>query len=175
MPHGSPIPISRKPQKFSSDDRRVIARFFQIGGEQRAKNVLGRVAALSDAQVHELLDQVTTDFGPRHRKIENTFDRHFGYIKHHVDAPDTLSLERKLLIGSYFTMEYAIESAALFNPSIVPHPDQSGLADGELRFIMSLRATGEGHVSSIVFRTGVVNREGEISFAPLSPYAAKMR
>ncbi|MEM9916136.1 MAG: glycoside hydrolase family 130 protein [Planctomycetota bacterium] len=175
MPNGSPIHVTRKPQKFSSDDKRVIARHFAVGGEQRAKNVLDRVASLSDREVHELLNQVIADFGDRHRKIENTFDRHFGYIKHHCDDPDALSLERKLLIGSYFTMEYASESAALFNPSIVPHPDQTGLADGELRFIMSLRATGEGHVSSIVFRTGVVDAAGEITFTPLSPYAAKMR
>ena len=148
MPNGSPIQVTRKPQKFSSDDKRVIARHFQVGGEQRAKNVLDRVASLSDREVHELLDQVIADFGDRHRKIENTFDRHFGYIKHHCDDPDGLSLERKLLIGSYFTMEYAIESAALFNPSIVPHPDQSDLAQGELRFIMSLRAIGEGHVAT---------------------------
>jgi len=175
MPQGSPIHITRKPQKFSSDDKRVIARYFQVGGESRANNVLSRVAGLSDAGVRELLDQVITDFGPRHRKIENTFDRHFGYVKHYISNPDALSLERKLLIGSYFTMEYAIESAALFNPSIVPHPDQADLKPGELRFIMSLRATGEGHVSSIVFRTGVIDDQGEITFAPLSPYAAKMR
>ncbi|MEM9418166.1 MAG: glycoside hydrolase family 130 protein [Planctomycetota bacterium] len=175
MPNGSPIQVTRKPLKFSSDDKRVIARHFQVGGEQRAKNVLNRVAGLSDAEVQQLLDQVIADFGSRHRKIENTFDRHFGYIKHYVDDPDALSLERKLLIGSYFTMEYAIESAALFNPSIVPHPDQSDLQPGELRFIMSLRATGEGHVSSIVFRTGVVDSTGEITFTPMSKYAAKMR
>ncbi|MEL7088398.1 MAG: glycoside hydrolase family 130 protein, partial [Planctomycetota bacterium] len=175
MPHGSPITITRKPEKFSSDDKRVIARFFQVGGEQRIHNVLRRVASLTDAQVKELLDQVLADFSPRHRKVETTFERHFGYIKHHAENPDALTLERRLLLGSYFTMEYSIESAALFNPSIVPHPDQAGLGRGELRFIMSLRATGEGHVSSIVFRTGVVDDQGAITFAPLSRYAAKMQ
>lgn len=175
MPNGSPITITRKPEKFSSDDKRVIARFFQVGGEQRIHNVLKRVASLTDTEVRELLDQVLADFSPRHRKIETTFERHFGNIKHHAENPDALTLERRLLLGSYFTMEYSIESAALFNPSIVPHPDQSGLKSGELRFIMSLRATGEGHVSSIVFRTGVVDGQGSISFAPMSRYAAKMQ
>ena len=112
MPHGSPITITRKPQKFSSDDKRVIARYFQVGGEHRAKNVLNRVAELTDAQVTELLAQVIDDFGHRHRTVEATFDRHFGNVRHYLDDPDALSLERKLLIGSYFTMEYAIESAA---------------------------------------------------------------
>lgn len=175
MPTGSPITVHRKPQKFSSDDRRVIARFFQVGGEMRIKNILKRVAGLSDTQVRDLLDQVLADFAPRHRKIEATFERHFDEIKHHAKDADALSRERRLLLGSYFTMEYAIESAALFNPSIVPHPDQSGLAAGELRFIMSLRATGEGHVSSIVFRTGTVDTAGEINFAPITNYAAKMQ
>lgn len=175
MPIGSPIAITRRPEKFSSDDRRVIARFFQVGGELRIKNILERVAGLSDTQVRDLLDQVLADFASRHRQIEATFERHFGYIQHHAKDADQLSRERKLLLGSYFTMEYAIESAALFNPSIVPHPDQTNLEPGELRFIMSLRATGEGHVSSIVFRTGTVDDTGGITFAPMTNYAAKMR
>lgn len=137
--------------------------------------MLRRVAALSDAEVDRLLHKVLDDFSPRHRKIQSTFERHFEYIRHHAPDPDALSAERRLLLGSYFTMEYSIESAALFNPSIVPHPDQSGLGPGELRFIMSLRATGEGHVSSIVFRTGVVDSEGAIAFTPLTRYAAKMQ
>ena len=175
MPNGSPITITRRPEKFSSDDKRVIARFFQVGGEQRILNVLRRVAALDEAQVQELVDQVLADFAPRHRDIKTAFRRHFDQIKHHVAKPDSLSESRKLLLGSYFTMEYSIESAALFNPSIVPHPDQSGVAEDELRFIMSLRATGEGHVSSIVFRTGTLGPDGQIEFAPLSKFAAKMR
>ena len=174
MPQGSPINVHRRPEKFSSDDKRVIARFFQVGGEQRIHNVLQRVGGLTDAEVQRLLDQVLADFAPRHRNIELAFRRHFDKIKHHVADVASMSEARRLLLGSYFTMEYSIESAALFNPSIVPHPDQSGLEPGQLRFIMSLRATGEGHVSSIVFRTGVVEADGGIHFAPLSKYAAKM-
>ena len=175
MPPGSPIKITRRPERFSSDDKRVISRFFQVGGEQRIHNILQRVSALSEPEVSRLVQQVLEDFAPRHRKIEATFERHFDQIKHHVASPDSLSRERKVLIGSYFTMEYSVESAALFNPSIVPHPDQTGLEPGQLRFIMSLRATGEGHVSSIVFRSGVVDEKANITFDPMSRYAAKMR
>src|SRR5699024_6583519 len=78
---------------------------------------------------------------------------------------------QQLLIGAYFTMEYAVESAALFNPSIVPHPDQSQLPEGSLRFIMSLRAVGEGHISSLVFRSGTIDEKGRLEFDPASPYA----
>jgi predicted GH43/DUF377 family glycosyl hydrolase len=175
MPPRSSLTVTRRPERFSSDDKRVIARFFQVGGSSRAHNIIDRVAGLGDDEVASLLSQVLEDFSPRHRRIEETFRRHFGYIQHHLDDPAALSESRQLLLGSYFTMEYSIESAALFNPSIVPHPDQSGLADGELRFIMSLRATGEGHVSSIVFRSGVVDAEGVITFAPMTRFAAKMR
>ena len=175
MPQGSPIAVHRRPEKFSSDDKRVIARFFQVGGEQRIHNVLQRVGGLTEAEVQELLDQVRSDFAPRHRNIERSFRQHFDKVKHHVTDLGSMSEARQLLLGSYFTMEYSIESAALFNPSIVPHPDQSGVEEGQLRFIMSLRATGEGHVSSIVFRTGTVDADGAIHFAPLSKYAAKMQ
>ena len=81
-----------------------------------------------------------------------------------------LSDVQRALIGAYFTKEYAIESAALFNPSIVPHPDQSHLDKGSLRFVMSLRATGEGHVSSIVFRSGVLDRHEMFLFDPISDF-----
>ncbi len=175
MPQGSPIAVHRTSQMFSADDKRVIARFFQVGGEQRILNILRRVAELNEAKVEELVRQVCADFSPRHRKIEFTFKRNYEQVAHYIRDPESLTADRKLLIGSYFTMEYAIESAALFNPSIVPHPDQSGAGPGELRFIMSLRATGEGHVSSIVFRTGTIDRDGGIRFDPAGKYAAKMQ
>lgn len=167
--------VTRHPDRFISDDRRVITRFFQVGDETRVLAVLNRVAALDDGQVADLLERVLKDFGDRHRRIEDILENHFDFIRPLLEQPEDLSRERRLLIGSYFTMEYSIESAALFNPSIVPHPDQSGTKAGELRFIMSLRATGEGHVSSIVFRTGTVDQAGEIIFDPPSKYAARLR
>ncbi len=177
MPDRAPIDVTRHPHRFEANDQRVIARFFQVGGEQRIRNVLERVAGLTDPQVETLYAQVRADFEPRHRRIAAAFERHFGYIQQRVPdlIPGDLSPTRRLLIGSYFTMEYAIESAALFNPSIVPHPDQSDAPPGGCNFIMSLRATGEGHVSSIVFRTGSVSASGDIAFDPPTRFVAKMR
>ncbi len=169
------LTVTRHPDRFISDDRRVITRFFQVGDESRVMAVLKRVGGLSDTEVKDLLDRLLKDFGDRHRRVEDILENHFDYVRPCLERPEELSRERRLLIGSYFTMEYSIESAALFNPSIVPHPNQDGLADGELRFIMSLRATGEGHVSSIVFRTGKVDATGDISFDPPSRYAARLR
>lgn len=169
------IQVTRHPDRFISDDRRVITRFFQVGDESRVMAVLRRVAELDEAQVVSLLERVIHDFGDRHRRVEDIFEHHFDFVRPCLERPEELSRERRLLIGSYFTMEYSIESAALFNPSIVPHPDQSGMDDDEVKFIMSLRATGEGHVSSIVFRTGKVDRKGEIAFDPPSKYAARLR
>ena len=169
------IKVTRHPDRFISDDRRVITRFFQVGDENRVLAVITRVAMLKDNEVADLLARVMHDFEDRHRNVEAIFENHFDYVRPLCDNPEQMSHERQLLIGAYFTMEYSIESAALFNPSIVPSPDQSGVRAGELRFIMSLRATGEGHVSSIVFRTGKVDRKGEIVFDTPSKYAARLR
>lgn len=169
------LKVTRHPNRFISDDRRVITRFFQVGDETRVMAVLKRVAELDDAEVAALLDRVMQDFGDRHRRIEAVLENHFDFVRPCLEKPEELTRERRLLIGSYFTMEYSIESAALFNPSIVPHPNQDGVGKDELRFIMSLRATGEGHVSSIVFRTGKVDTQGEITFDTPSKYAARLR
>ncbi len=169
------VKVTRSPERFLSDDRRVIARFFQVGGEQRARAIIQRVMRLSQDEADELLNKVLHDFGSRHRRIENVLNRHFALVRHYLDDPESLSLNRQLLIGAYFTMEYSIESAALFNPSMVLHPDQSNLAEGEARFIMSLRATGEGHLSSIVFRTGRISATGDLHFDPPARFAARMR
>ena len=107
-----------------------------------------------------------TDFSGRHEDIGHVFERHLNEVKDYLPRDTMLSDVQRALIGAYFTKEYSIESAALFNPSIVPHPDQSHLKQGSLRFVMSLRATGEGHVSSIVFRSGVLDRHNTLSFRP---------
>ncbi len=175
MPTDAQITVIRRPERFVSDDKRVIAKFFPVGGEDRILRVISRVMSLSEAEVARELAGVSDSFGPRHRNLHSIFERHFYDIQNHLDRPEELPKDRKLLIGAYFTMEYSIESAALFNPSIVLHPDQSGVADGCAKFIMSLRATGEGHVSSIVFRTGVLHPNGHVVFDPPPKYAAKMR
>src|SRR4030095_3584337 len=95
---------------------------------------------------------------------------HFDKVRAHVPDSETISEARKLFIGALFSGEYALESAALFNPSIVPHPDQTGLDQGDLRFILSLRSTGEGHVSSIQFRTGVIHRDHSIEIDEVTAF-----
>jgi len=169
-----PLDVTRRPERFLSDDSRVIARPFHVGGEHRIKAVIARVMSLDDAEVAALYGEVLRDFSHRHRRVESAFERHFALVRHEVNDADGLSRERRLLIGAYFTMEYSIESAALFNPSIVPHPNQEGAPPGGVRFIMSLRATGEGHVSSIVFRTGVIRADGMIDFEPASRFCASL-
>ncbi len=158
-----------------SDDRRVITRFFSPGSEARTRLILDRVLALGDEDTSRVLSSALQNFAGRHRDIGAVFLEHFDRISHFVKGGDGLSPERRMLIGAYFTMEYSIESAALFNPSMVPHPDQTGLATGSTRFIMSLRATGEGHVSSIVFRTGVIDTTGGISFDPAGRFVERAK
>lgn len=119
--------------------------------------------ALPESEVRSLWKQVQAEFGERHTKIREFLQRRFEQARTCLRNGETLSTERELLLGAYFSHEYSLESAALFNPSIVPHPDQSGLPPGTLRFILSLRATGEGHISSITFRTGLLDAAGNIT------------
>ncbi len=163
-----PLTVKRLPVSFESDKRRVITRFFDAGGPKRIQNIVERVAHLTDAEVSKLLEAVFQRFRTRHGNIASIFDQHFRNAMAAIGASASLDTNRRLLIGSYFTMEYSIESAALFNPSIVPHIDQRDLPDGAVRFIMSLRATGEGHVSSIVFRSGVIYSDHEVQMDPVS-------
>ena len=152
------------------DSRRVLVRPFGIAGKERRCVMLERVLALSEVDVHTLLAGLRADFEDRQPRLDEFLLRRY----HEVCAPlldrPTISEERKLLLGGYFTHEYSLEAAALFNPSIVPHPDQSNVPDGSLRFILSLRATAEGHISSIVFQTGMLDADGEVSMDDVSPY-----
>jgi predicted GH43/DUF377 family glycosyl hydrolase len=164
------LPVQRLPVRFVGDDRWVITRPFLPGGEDRTGHLIERVSRLSDDQVEQIVARVIEDFRHRHSNIETVFNDHFEAAlaslrdagMEDVVEKGRLSNSRRLLIGSYFTMEYSVASAALFNPSIVPHPNQSNVPNGSLRFIMSLRATGEGHLSSIVFRTGLIHSDHAI-------------
>lgn len=129
--------------------------------------------ALSDEQVAELLKQVLGEFANRHERVKKFFRARFEQVKIYLEPGAQPSLDRQMLIGAYFTSEYSPESAALFNPSIVPHPDQSGLPKGALRFILSLRATGEGHISSITFRTGMISAQHRITLTPPVPFVTE--
>ena len=153
--------VVRAPLRLRPDPRRVITMLFVPGEDappfgSRAAAVINRVMAMDEDTVKVLLAATMRRFESRHRDLAETFADHYASINHRLDASARPSAERRLLIGAYFTHEYAIEGAALFNPSIVPHPDQSGLQAGQLRFVMSVRAVGEGHLSSIGFRTGVI-------------------
>jgi predicted GH43/DUF377 family glycosyl hydrolase len=117
---------------------------------------------MSDDDVSSTLQATRQLFTDRHHDLRATFSQHFALVAHRLPATAVASKEQQELIGAYFTQEYSVEAAALFNPSIVSHPDQTELAQGEMRVIMSVRAVGEGHVSSIGFRTGVLNSFGGI-------------
>lgn len=143
--------------------RRVVFRPFAPHSDDRTLRIIARVGTLSEAEVDGLLQDVLKEFHGRHQKPREFFLQRFEAVRRHLLTDTPLSENRRLLIGAYFTQEYALESAALFNPSIVWHPDQSGLEAGARRFALSLRATGEGHISSIAFRSGVVSGDNQIT------------
>jgi predicted GH43/DUF377 family glycosyl hydrolase len=144
------------------DCKRVLLRPFHFMSGQRASEICAHILALSEAEADRLLGQLWSDFGGRHKNIREYFRRRFGEVRPYLLSDQAISEERSLLIGGYFTHEYSFEAAALFNPSMVLHPDQSNLAEGAQRFVLSLRATGEGHISSIAFRSGVVDINGNV-------------
>ncbi|MCC6901067.1 MAG: glycoside hydrolase family 130 protein [Polyangiaceae bacterium] len=166
----SPIRICRHEVTLLPQSARVIIRPFVPSDVHRVTTIIGRALALTEEEVVTELAKVRHEFDSRHIDIETLMLAHFAKVRHHVFTQRRLSPERELLIGALFSGEYALESAAIFNPSIVPHPDQSGVAPGGLRFIMSLRATGEGHISSIEFRSGVVGADARIVLDPVSRY-----
>jgi predicted GH43/DUF377 family glycosyl hydrolase len=173
-----PLHLTRTPQRLLFDPKRVIARpFLPSDGadpddpSSRVKAILDRVLAIPNEDVPAMLEGVLREFSPRHRDFERVLDDNFRLVSNHIKSDRLLSREHRLLIGAYFTHEYSIEGAALFNPSIVPAPDQSGLPPGALRFIMSVRAVGEGHISSIGFRSGVIEPDGGIIFDLMNPFA----
>ncbi|HUS39760.1 MAG TPA: glycoside hydrolase family 130 protein [Pirellulales bacterium] len=172
----SSIPVERLPVRLEADDDWVITLPFFHGGEARVRSVFKRVAQLSDDQVELLFGQVQKNFKHRHDgELEDVLDEHFGIAAKLIDADPTITTSRRRLLGSYFTMEYSIASAALFNPSIVPHPSQHRVPKGGLRFLMSLRATGEGHLSSIVFRTGVIQPDHSVQIDTPKPMLQRLR
>jgi len=169
--------VTRSPQRLAADRSRVITRLFVPGQEgfehqdSRAGAVLTRILALDEDEVRASLDDVVLRFDGRHRDLAGTFRRHAREVADRLDPAADLSDARMLLLGAVFTNEYAIEGAALCNPSVVAHPDQTGIAVDSLRFVMSVRGIGEGHRSSIGFRTGVVDVTGEVTIDDPAPLA----
>ncbi|MHB1526072.1 MAG: glycoside hydrolase family 130 protein [Candidatus Dormibacteria bacterium] len=154
--------ITRANLRLVVDPTRVLAQLFVPGQElvldreSRTSGVLGRILALPEEAVTTTLEAVSARFTERHRDLRAILQAHYERVAHRVAGGTSLSDERRLLIGACFTKEYSVEAAALFNPSAVAHPDQSDLDLGAVRFVLSLRAVSEGHISSLEFRTGVV-------------------
>ena len=170
IPTPSTLRAKRIGPMIKPDPSRVLMRPFRTNTDDIARRIVARVMALSENEAVKLLGEILGDFASRHENLANVFRKRFDEVKFYLEPGATLSPERQTLIGAYFTHEYSIESAALFNPSIVPHPDQFELPHGAMRFILSLRATGEGHVSSITFREGTINTHNEITLTPAAPF-----
>ncbi|MEO7468709.1 MAG: glycosidase [Sphingobium limneticum] len=144
---------------------------YALPDRPRAQRIADRVLSLDEDALHEELQRLLLGFSGRHRDVAAVFLRRF----HEVDGIEIckcqVSHDQALLIGAHFCSEYSYEAAALFNPSIVAHPDQTGVPDGSIRFVLSLRGVGEGHISSIAFRTGICGANGSIAINPPSPLA----
>lgn len=167
------LSIERKPIRINPDPKRVIARFF-FNGSDRAKEVIQRVMNITEDIAFGIVSPLLQEYSKRHRNITRVLNRHCSKLKPlftdlGIDY-DTLTVYRKLLIGSYFTHEYSIESAAFFNPSIVEDPDQTDLHEGQKRVIISFRAVGEGHISSITFRRALLDQANNITVMPAGSY-----
>lgn len=164
--------------RLHADPTRVVLRPFYLGWQStaapvdRAARLIEDVAALSEAQVEAEYDRVMLDFAERHWQTEMVFEERYAEVEaRHCLHDSGFSTARQRLIGAYFCHEYTYAAAALMNPSIVPHPDQSGMSGGACRFVMSLRAVGEGHISSIAFREGILEADGSFQLWPQSHFA----
>lgn len=163
--------ITQTGTRLERDSSLVVTRLHAPNPSSRIPKIIRRVVDLDDAGVERALAETKRGFSHRHKNLDEVFAAHLDMVREHIPDGVTLGAAREALVGACFTMEYAVSSAALFNPSIVPHPDQSGVDPGALRFVMSLRATGEGHISSIVFRTGMLTADNQVLLDPPSRYA----
>ena len=172
------------PQRLYPDPSRVVIRNFQLAGEPRglnpasqarARRIVETVQAMDNRTVQAELSLVMADFETRHREVRHFFEERYEGMAAHLGILEPLREAERLLIGAYFCHEYSFEAAALMNPSVVRHPDQSALAPGEVRFLLSLRAVGEGHISSITFREGVLSDQGELRLTEDSPFTVASR
>lgn len=159
--------VEKTDVRLRPDPTRVVSQLFIAGeelttGTSRQSGVMRRVLDLSDDEVDAELAGVFRRFHDRHQHLGGELLAHFNQVSEHAEGAEDLSVARRMLLGAYATSEYAVESVSLCNPSIVAHPDQSGVVAGDLRFVLSLRAIGEGHISSIEFRTGTIGADGGI-------------
>ncbi|MEY2436400.1 MAG: hypothetical protein QOF97_1236 [Acidimicrobiaceae bacterium] len=166
----------RRQGHIQPDPARVIAQLFvpghylSGGREGQASGVVEHILALGDDEVDETLASIVDRFADRHRDLAETFRHHADRIGNRLDPANELSEERRLLLGATFTHEYAVEAAALCNPSAVALPDQTRTPAGALRFVMSVRQIGEGHRSSVGFRTGLLDARGDVTMEDPGPF-----
>jgi predicted GH43/DUF377 family glycosyl hydrolase len=177
----SPSPLRILDTRLHADPSRVVLRPFHLGWQAknapggRARKLVDDVCALSESEVVEQYSLVRADFAERHWQTEQMFEERFAEVARNLGLDATkYSATRKRLIGAYFCHEYTYAAAALMNPSIVPHPDQSGMDGGAVRFVMSLRAVGEGHISSVAFREGIAKPNGSFTLWPQSSFATSV-
>jgi len=157
--------VRRLPVSLYGDETHLV-QLPMIPLGTRLASLFERIGQLPDDRVAGCLEEILAAYGQRHMDLPSAFEAHYRQAQALIGWQADWSPRRRKLAGAYLTMEYAIEGVALFNPSIVPHPDQANVPDGAVRFLMSLRATGEGHISSIVFRTGVIGTSGEVTLDP---------
>ena len=168
------LAVRRLPIRLTRDATHTITRFFWLGSA-RARKIVERVLGLDEEQIAQLLAATVQDFRHLPVELDEIFLSHYEEAARRVMMPPALTSEQKRLIGAYFTLEYAFASAALFNPCIAPAIYQDDVPPGSLRFAMSLRCVGEGHISSIVFRRGLIDPAGEITLEPAGPYREPKR
>lgn len=161
--------IQRTKIFLEPSNSRVLLLPFDVNSE-RTRRIINHQLNWSTLDVKKELEKLEVEFGHRHKNLKRYCLNRFDVIANRTDLQESLSEDRKYLIGSSFVKEYSIESAALFNPSIVWHPDQSNLKEGERRFILSLRATGEGHISSIEFRRGIIDSNYNIKLEQITNF-----
>jgi predicted GH43/DUF377 family glycosyl hydrolase len=171
--------LNHSPIVLTANPERVVLRPFSIsvqptgsaqGSASRAHRICNQLVSLTREQCQAELANVNRDFQGRHWQTREIFIDRFNQIQQLIGGMDNLDDDHRALIGAYFSHEYSFEAAAVMNPSVVPHPDQSGMAEGHVRFIMSLRTVGEGHISTISFREGVLSAEGNIELKDESDF-----
>ena len=167
------INLKRIAKKFQPDYSRVIIKPHIPKETDRIEKIIMRVLDLPEERVEQILERVITNFSNRHKNIWDSFDSNYNHVKRFIPENTQMSNNRRALLGAYFSSEYSIQAAAFFNPSIIPHPNQNGVDEGSLRFILSFRSVGEGHISSIEFRSGVVDKDCEFTFDKVSRYAER--
>ena len=165
--------VKRIGKIFKPDPSRVIMKSHIPSGEGRIENIITRVLNLSDEEADKILQDIIEDFSGRHKNIWDALDKYYNRVKKYIPSNIGINDTKRALLGAYFSQEYTVQSAAFFNPSIVKHPDQTQVPEGSIRFILSFRSVGEGHLSSIEFRGGMVDEEGNFEFDEVSPFVER--